>query len=321
MTFSASATVLQLGPLVLPTTLLLQALGIAAALLVGRRLGRRAAVAGQSADQSADIADIDARLLRLFWVGLVVARLSFVWSWRQAYLAHPLSMLDLRDGGFDPVAGYAAASLLGLAQISHQPALRRPCAVALVLALSGWVGAEALRIAWPAPASRSHLPELTLTSAADGRTVVALATAFQGRPVVLNLWATWCPPCRQEMPLLLQQAQAQAEQGEDAVHFVFVDQGESRDEVLRFLQQEQAGPAALRNVLLDPARQLGAAFDARALPTTLFFNARGELVSTRIGVLSEATLAQRLALVTSPAPASSAPSSIPAVITPASSPP
>jgi hypothetical protein len=50
----------------------------------------------------------------------------------------------------------------------------------------------------------------------------------------------------------------------------------------------------MRNVLIDADGQAGAAFKQRALPTTLFFDAQGRLVSTRVGELSSATLTERL---------------------------
>lgn len=62
--------------------------------------------------------------------------------------------------------------------------------------------------------------------------------------------------------------------------------------------QQQGLPAA--QVLLDPQSTLGAQLGQRALPTTLFFNAQGELVAQRTGELSAATLAQHLALALAP---------------------
>lgn len=104
--------------------------------------------------------------------------------------------------------------------------------------------------------------------------------------MVVNLWATWCAPCRREMPVL-QQAQA----ARPEVHFVFLNQGESAERVLAFLGSQQL---PLRNVLLDAHGQAGAQLGHRALPTTLFYDASGRLVDTRVGELSHATLAQRL---------------------------
>ena len=86
---------------------------------------------------------------------------------------------------------------------------------------------------------------------------------------------------------MLQQAQVDS----PGVNFVFLNQGESADTVGAWLQ---ARKLPMRNVLMDETTQAGAAFKQRALPTTLFFDAEGRLVSTRIGELSAATLAERL---------------------------
>lgn len=88
------------------------------------------------------------------------------------------------------------------------------------------------------------------------------------------------------MPVL-QRAQAE----HPGVHFVFVNQGESADKVGGWLR---ARGFLMHNVLLDGTGQAGAAFKQRALPTTLFFDARGRLVSMRVGELSAATLTERL---------------------------
>ena len=71
-----------------------------------------------------------------------------------------------------------------------------------------------------------------------------------------------------------------------------MNQRESVDRVDAWLK---ARKLPLRNMLLDVNGQTGAAFKQRALPMTLFFDAKGRLVSTRIGELSPATLTERLA--------------------------
>ena len=128
------------------------------------------------------------------------------------------------------------------------------------------------------------MPKLALQSM-DG-TTIALAS-FEGRPTVVNLWATWCPPCQREMPVL-----HAAQRSRPDVNFVFLNQGESAQQVAAYLGKSGL---ALRNVLLDGRGEAGAALGHRALPTTLFFDSRGRLVDTRVGELSEATLAERLA--------------------------
>ncbi|KAG1437283.1 hypothetical protein G6F57_020315 [Rhizopus arrhizus] len=84
------------------------------------------------------------------------------------------------------------------------------------------------------------LPTLQVTDLQGGQVDLQ---QFRGSPLVLNLWATWCGPCRREMPVLAAAQQAHAD-----VQFVFLTQGETLDEVQGFLADERL---VLGNVLLD----------------------------------------------------------------------
>ena len=269
--------VIQVGPFALPASVLVTMAAIAVGWYAGRRLGRSRGL------------DLEPLLWRMLLAGLVVARLAFVWEWRGPYFANPLSMLDVRDGGWNAEAGFAAAILFGLYRARLQAALRTPVVAALltsglVFALGTFALSTSLRQAAP-------LPSLTLPSLEGDPVAVA---GFAGRPTVINLWASWCGPCQREMPLL-HRAQST---GVD-VNFVFVNEGETIETVAGYLQQHRL---PLRNVLLDARLQLGSALGQRALPTTFFFDAQGRLIGTRIGELSEATLAQRLAEITATRP-------------------
>lgn len=144
-----------------------------------------------------------------------------------------------------------------------------------------WVGGTlALESFAPADARLPTLGLQTLTGSPDA------LEGFKGRQIVVNLWATWCPPCRREMPVL-----QQAQQRRPDLHFVFLNQGEQAVSVTSVLESHAP---ALRNVLLDSNGEAGARLGHRALPTTLFFDAEGRLVDTRVGELSAATLADRL---------------------------
>ncbi|MGO4660136.1 TlpA family protein disulfide reductase [Ensifer sp. 2YAB10] len=114
--------------------------------------------------------------------------------------------------------------------------------------------------------------------------------AAPGRPTVLNLWASWCPPCRREMPIL---REAQANYPD--INFVFVNQGESAQQVHRYLEEQDL---TLSNLLLDPQGQTAASLGQVAFPTTYLFNAAGRLIDVRVGELTAATLAERLARLT-----------------------
>ena len=276
---------LQIGPLALPYGVLLAFAAIAIGWAVGIRFGRAAG------------ADAEPLLMRMLIVGVVAARLAYVWEWREAYSMAPWSVLDIRDGGWEAVAGILAAGLYGAYRTRVESRLRRTVvAAALTSGLLWTVGAVAIALGAPATVG---LPQLTLASL-EGPAVKL--GEFTGKPTVINLWATWCPPCRREMPVL-EQAQA----SNPDVRIVFANQGESADQVHRFLSQQRL---SLKNVLLDPALQAGAAIGHKALPTTLFFDARGRLIESRVGELSHGTLTQRLTQLR--ADSGSTPPSLPA---------
>jgi thiol-disulfide isomerase/thioredoxin len=220
-------------------------------------------------------------LWRLLIVGVIGARLAFVVQFRDAYLESPLGILDPRDGGWTPMAGIAAVGAYAIAGGLRSASMQKPLAAALGAAGVIWMlGAVALGTLFDGTV---RLPALTM-QAVSGESVVL--TDFYGKPTVVNLWASWCPPCRREMPIL-----QTAQTVRPDVNFVFLNQGEAADKVQSYLE---AHKLPLRNVLLDANGQAGLQMGQRALPTTLFFDAGGHLVDTRVGELSRATLAQRL---------------------------
>jgi thiol-disulfide isomerase/thioredoxin len=261
---------LQIGPLVLPYILLVAMAAIGFAWLVAGRLARARGI------------DADPLLWRMLLVGVVAARLAFVWEWRGPYLSEPLSLLDIRDGGWNAPAGLTAACIYGVYRMRRAPQLGRIVAAAVLTTGTIFVVGALASLALPRPGV--PLPALSLPSLDQGP--VSLA-GLAGKPTVLNLWATWCPPCQREMPVL-----QQAQERKPDINFVFINQGETVDTIHRYLDRNRL---QLRNVLVDARLQAGSTLGHRALPTTLFFDARGQLVSTRIGELSHATLAQRIA--------------------------
>lgn len=260
---------LALGPLTFTYGLLLAIAGGMLGSFAGRLAGRAAGV------------DIEPLLFRILLAGLLAARLAFVVQFRDGYLQDPLTILDIRDGGWSPLVGLAVAAAYAMVAGVRRAGWRKPLAAALGTAGAVWLlGALSLSMM---PSQGGQLPPLAVQSL-EGPTV-SLAS-FQGKPTVVNLWATWCPPCRREMPVL-EQAQVQRPD----VNFVFLNQGESPDRVRSFLAAQNL---PLRNVLLDVHGRAGTELGHRALPTTLFYDAGGRLVDTRVGELSHASLRQRL---------------------------
>lgn len=106
---------------------------------------------------------------------------------------------------------------------------------------------------------------------------------FLGQPVVLNFWASWCGPCRFEMPALTQMAADRPD-----IHFVFVNQREGQGAAERFYRQLKLTP---HNVLLDPKAALGRAYGVTGLPTTVILDAKGNVTHRYYGALSSVDIA------------------------------
>lgn len=261
---------LTLGPLVLPAELVVLVAAVVLASVSARLLRKRMQ------------ADVEPLVWRVLLVSLVAARLGFVAEFAGVYADSPWQVLNLRDGGWSAPVGWGAAWACTIALGTRHPPQRRAMwatmAMASMVALAG--GLMLLRLA----PQEQQMPALALGTM-DAREQ-SLAN-FAGRPVVINLWASWCAPCQREMPAL-----QRAQQQYPGVHFVFANQGESREKVQRFLDLKGL---TLDNVLLDTRGELARHFQQSGLPTTFFFDANGSLVDARTGELSEATIAQRLA--------------------------
>lgn len=123
-------------------------------------------------------------------------------------------------------------------------------------------------------------PGLNDGDLADFRGIIAGAG---GRPVVVNVWASWCGPCRVEAPLL---ERAAAEYGED-VQFLGVASRDNRRDAEGFLRRFDVSYPNL----LDTSGGIRKFLSVRGLPTTYVFDGRGRLVAQVVGAVDEQKLA------------------------------
>lgn len=240
---------------------------------------------------------------------LAAARAGFVLAYWEDYrsaapgvAALALALLDIRDGGWQAWWGLAGAGGYGAALALKRSPWARGVLLGMAAGVGCWLAGQGLMYWSSTSTSASGLNRAALPhwqginlggQTLDLSTLSALSTLTapspeaaqpqpQPQPIVINLWASWCPPCRREMPAMLQ-AQARHPQ----VRFLWVNQGESAATVLRFAQQHGL-PSA--QVLLDPDKQLGQLLQAQALPSTYFYRADGQLAQVRVGEVSAASL-------------------------------
>ena len=126
-------------------------------------------------------------------------------------------------------------------------------------------------------------PAFDLPRVGSERDRVRLAD-FAGRPVVVNFWASWCVPCRKEMPAL----EAVAERLSGQVAFVGVTQQDGRTAGADF--EHEVGVTYPSGS--DPEGTTAPAYGVGGLPTTVLIDADGRIVGRHLGALTEKTLTE-----------------------------
>jgi thiol-disulfide isomerase/thioredoxin len=254
-----------LGPLVISQGRAYAALGFVVLIVLAEILGRRSKL---------NLADWGWRTLLVTFLG---ARLGFVTLHARDYVAEPWTALFFWQGGFHAPIGIAAGAAFSAYLAYRHPPMRRAIAGIGAAALLAYLLPTGLLS--PAPASSGvSLPVLYLTDLDGGE----VALAGSGRPTIVNVWATWCPPCRRELPLL---TQAAAENRD--VRILLINQRESQALVRGYLREQGLGEAG---VLLDHQGLISTFLDVAGLPTTFAFDAGGNLVDVHLGEISAAGL-------------------------------
>ena len=259
-----------LGPIAIPLGRLVVLLAMAAALLALRAV------------PAAERGSVEHALWWSAGAGLVAARVGYVLAHLHAYRLDPLSALAVWEDGFVWSIGAIVAIVVAAERAQRRSFPLRRIVVPMAAAMLTWgLGSAAAESA--RPTSDLRLPADARLQDLAGRTVSP--DQLRGRPAIVNLWATWCPPCRREMPVL-----AAAQRMHPDLVFVFVNQGESPARINAYLSS--AG-LEIQNVWLDHA-QAFAGLASAGLPTTLFFDGEGHLQARHMGALSSARLGDYL---------------------------
>lgn len=265
MNFTPDA--LRLGPLVVEWSRFSLILGLLVFLtLVGRlRQPRLEAAAWQAA-----------------LAGVLAARLGYALEHPQAFLHSGLfpalvALVDIRSGGFAWGWGLLGAGLVALWRLrGESPRLLPAGALAVGIALI-----PQLLKPMPGQAAQALPPDLQLERLAPDGSVQLVAWKDLPKPLLINVWASWCPPCRAEMPLL-------AEYAKQGYPIVFLNSGEDAPTVRAYLDGVGIGTAYLDAG--DVQRRL----EVSGLPTTLLIGADGKVKARHLGSLSRVQLVELL---------------------------
>lgn len=206
--------------------------------------------------------------------GLVAARIGHVALNWESFAGEPWRIVAFWQGGFQPIAGFVALLAVSAWFIRSLKA-GIAAAGALALSLGIWNGvALSTSTTLDQPAPTIALPRL------EGSPLAI--SDVSGKPSVVNLWASWCPPCRREMLLL-----AEVAAGRNDLAFLFVNQGEDAETVRSYLAREKLNSD---QVLLDRSMQIARYYQTIGLPITLFLRADGTLAAMHVGEISREAL-------------------------------
>jgi len=112
---------------------------------------------------------------------------------------------------------------------------------------------------------------------------------MRGKPVLINFWATWCYPCKEEMPLL---ESIYAQHSEDLI-VVGINQGEKEPDIKDFIEQEKISFL----ILLDEKMKVGDRYEVSGYPTSIFIDKNGIIQAVYLGELTTDQLNHNLQLI------------------------
>ena len=170
----------------------------------------------------------------------------------------------------------------------RRPRLRtKVVAVAALLAITGYaVTRPANHVQFAAAGPPRPLPTAELTPLSEAE-FEGVLVGLRGRPVIVNIWASWCAPCRTETPLL---ERTWIASGGD-ITIIGVDSKDSPADAIKFLREFDV----TYPTVFDIEGTIRARLGLRGFPTTYVFDSAGTLRSTVVGGLTEQRLAAILA--------------------------
>lgn len=140
----------------------------------------------------------------------------------------------------------------------------------------------------PADSSEQRLPDYSWDNLNHGQNRL---TEWQGKVLVINHWATWCEPCRKEIPMFMDFLQQHKTQGLELIGIAHDDE----DAVRRYVDSMGMDYPQLLAGPMQGSKWLAALGSNGSLPLTLVFDRQGQLRAKKLGLMSETQLQQAVA--------------------------
>jgi thiol-disulfide isomerase/thioredoxin len=207
---------------------------------------------------------------------VVSARTGYIINNFSTFCTEPLRMLNVWDGGLLWPIGMLAVAVVSLVYLRG---VRLIAWSVLPIVIGAVVSATSLVLL--ATNNSAELPASPFRLS-DGRAIVP--AELRGAPLVINFWATWCPPCRRELPMMADYAH-----DPNRVAFLFANQGESDAIVQKFLSSQGIW---LDTIIMDSSSELSRNYSVLGLPTTIFIDAAGRVNSIHVGEISKEALVE-----------------------------
>lgn len=136
-------------------------------------------------------------------------------------------------------------------------------------------------------------PAFALPELETGNTISL--SDFEGQPIVINFWASWCAPCRVEMPHLIEAYNTHAPEG---VVFIGIDIQDTTSDALSFLEEFEVPVDEGYIIVTDDTGGTSIDYGVSGLPATFFIDSEGIVVARWVGAVNAELLNEKIGLIT-----------------------
>ena len=114
-----------------------------------------------------------------------------------------------------------------------------------------------------------------------------------GKPIILNFWASWCPPCKAEMP----DFEAAYKEHGDTIQFMMVNTTDGGRETIATAEKYIASQGYSFPIYFDTKQEAAIEYGVSAIPTTYFINAQGHIIAYATGAITAQHLEQGISMM------------------------